>query len=73
VFDCGYTTVSLVVCGNIYDVVIPWCREVSYQEMGIGKPYPRQDRVSNKGDMGCHTKGQTDIQILGKPARLCTE
>ena len=25
----------------IYHVVIPWRREVTYQEMGIGRPYPR--------------------------------
>src|SRR5215213_7087712 len=39
---------------NVYDVVIPWRREVTYQEMGIGRAYPRQDRVNNKGDIGCH-------------------
>jgi len=58
---------------NVYDVVIPWRREVSLEDMGSGKPYPRQDRLNNKGDRGCHTKDQTNIKIPGKPARLCTE
>jgi hypothetical protein len=58
---------------NIYDVVIPWRREVTYQEMGIGRAYPRQDRVNNKGDIRCHPKGQSDIQIPSEPARLCSE
>src|SRR5215213_2183787 len=39
---------------NVYDVVIPWRREVTYSEMGIGRAYPRQDRVNNKGDRTCH-------------------
>jgi hypothetical protein len=59
---------------NVYDVVVPWRREITYQEeMGSGRPYPRQDRVNNKGDMACHPKGQSDIQIPGEPARLCSE
>jgi hypothetical protein len=58
---------------NVYDVVVPWRREVTYQEMGRGRPYPRQDKQNNKGDMGCHPKDQTDIQIPGQPVRLCTE
>jgi hypothetical protein len=58
---------------NIYDVVIPWRRVVTYQEMGIGRAYPRQDRVNNKGDIRCHPKGQSDIQIPSEPARLCSE
>src|SRR2546430_16373154 len=48
---------------NVYDVVIPWRREVTYEDMGVGRAYPRQDRVNNKGDIGCHPKGQTDVQI----------
>src|SRR6266480_3243976 len=32
---------------NVYHVVIPWRREVSYQEMGIGRKPTRQDRVNN--------------------------
>jgi hypothetical protein len=58
---------------NVYDVVVPWRGEVTYQEMGSGRPYPRQDRVNNKGDMACHPKGQTDIQIPCEPTRLCSE
>ena len=58
---------------NVYHVVIPWRREVTYQDMGIGRSYPRQDRVNNKCDRRCHPKGQTDIQIPCQPARLCTE
>ena len=58
---------------NVYDVVIPWRREVSFEEMGIGRPYPRQDRQNNKGDRAGHPKDQTDIQIPSEPARLCTE
>jgi hypothetical protein len=58
---------------NVYHVVIPWRREVTFEDMGIGKKYPRQDRVNNKGDRACHPKGQTDINPLLQPARLCTE
>jgi hypothetical protein len=58
---------------NVYDVVVPWRREVTYQDMGIDRKSPRQDRLNNKGDIGCHPKGQTDIKIPTKPARLCTE
>src|SRR5215216_1299122 len=54
---------------NVYDVVIPWRREVTYSEMGIGRAYPRQDRQNNKGDKGCHTKGQTEREIPQTPAR----
>jgi hypothetical protein len=58
---------------NVYHVVVPWRGEDTYQEMGIGRKYPRQDRLNNKGDRPCHPKGQTDIQIPCKPTRLCTE
>jgi hypothetical protein len=58
---------------NVYDVVIPWRGEVSYEDMGIGRKPARSDGVNNKYDRRCHPKGQTDIQIPGKPARLCTE
>ena len=58
---------------NVYHVVIPWRREVTYQEMGIGRPYPRQDKQNNKGDIRCHPKGQTNKHPLLQPARLCTE
>jgi hypothetical protein len=58
---------------NVYDIVIPWRQEAAYEHIGTGRAYPRQDKQNNKGDMGCHPKGQTDIQILSQPARLCTE
>jgi hypothetical protein len=65
---------------NVYDVVIPWRREVTYSEMGtcpptgkIGRAYPRQDKQNNKGDRVCHPKGQTEREIPQTPARLCTE
>jgi hypothetical protein len=58
---------------NVYDVVIPWRGEVTFEDNGSGRKYPWQDRLNNKGDKRCHPKGQTDIQIPGKPARLCTE
>ena len=58
---------------NVYDVVIPWRREVTYEEMGIGRTYPRQDKQNNKGDKACHPKGQTEKHPLLQPARLCTE
>ena len=58
---------------NVYSVVVPWRREVSFEEMGSGRPYLRQDRLNNKGDIRCHPKGQTDRKIPCKPARLCTE
>ena len=58
---------------NIYDVVVPWRREVSFEEMGIGKKYPRQDRLNNKGDRACHPKGHTDINPLLQPAQTFTK
>jgi hypothetical protein len=58
---------------NVYDVVIPWRREVSFEEMGGGRPYPRQDRLNNKGDRTCHPNIQTNKNLPTKPARLCTE
>jgi hypothetical protein len=58
---------------NVYDVVIPWRREVTYQDMGINRKFPRQDRVNNKGDMRCHPNTQTNKHPLLQPARLCTE
>jgi hypothetical protein len=53
---------------NVYDVVIPWRRE-----MGIGRAYPRQDRLNNKGDRPCHSNPHTKREIPCEPARLCTE
>ena len=58
---------------NVYDVVIPWRREVSFAEMGSGCPYPRQDRVNNKGDRPCHPNTHHEEKSLQAPARLCTE
>jgi hypothetical protein len=58
---------------NVYDVVIPWRREVNYEAMGIGKSYPRSDRVNNKGDRACHPNTHTEKNPLMQPARLCTE
>src|SRR3954451_25064739 len=58
---------------NVYDVVIPWRREVSYQEMGIGRAYPPQDRLNNKGDRRCHPHTNQEEKSLASPARLCTE
>jgi hypothetical protein len=65
---------------NVYDVVIPWRREVSFEDMGscrqsgkFGRSYPISDRLNNKGDRTCHPKDQTDIKTSCQPARLCTE
>ena len=58
---------------NVYDVVVPWRREVTYEEMGIGRKYPRQDKQNNKGDMRCHPNSKTNKHPLLQPARLCTE
>ena len=59
---------------NVYDVVIPWRREVSFEEMGIGsRSYTRPDKVNNKGDKRCHPNTSTERKLLMQPARLCTE
>ena len=58
---------------NVYDVVIPWRREVSFDEMGIGKKYPRQDRVNNKGDRACHPNTHQEEKSPCEPAQTCTE
>ena len=58
---------------NHYDVVIPWRGEVSFEDMGVGKKYPRKDRVNNKGDKTCHPKGQTDKNPLLQPAQTFTK
>src|SRR6266487_770520 len=52
---------------NVYDVVIPWRREVSFEDKGIGRSYPISDRLNNKGDRACHPKNQTDRQIRCLP------
>jgi hypothetical protein len=59
---------------NIYDVVIPWRREVSFEEMGIGsRSYTRPDKVNNKGDKRCHPNTTPRENSPAQPARLCTE
>ena len=58
---------------NIYDVVIPWHREVSYGAMGSGRSYPRSDRLNNKGDRACHPNTTPREKSPTQPARLCTE
>ena len=58
---------------NVYHVVIPWRGDVSFEEMGYGRPYPRKAKLNNKGDRMCHPKGQTEREIPQTPARLCTE
>src|SRR6266480_5401765 len=52
---------------NVYDIVVPWRREVSFEDMDTclptgksGRAYPISDRLNNKGDRTCHPKGQTD-------------
>jgi hypothetical protein len=58
---------------NVYHVVVPWRGEVTYQEMGSGRPYPRQDRLNNKGDTACHPHTNQEEKSPSKPARLCSE
>ena len=58
---------------NVYDVVIPWRREVSYQDMGIGRKSARQGRVNNKYDRGCHPNTHQEEKSPCQPARLYTK
>ena len=58
---------------NVYDVVIPWRREVSFAEMGSGRAYPRQDKQNDKGDTRCHPNTHQEEKSPCNPARLCTE
>ena len=58
---------------NVYDVVIPWRREVSFSEMGIVRKYTRPDKVNNKYDRGCHPNTRTERNPLLQSARLCSE
>jgi hypothetical protein len=58
---------------NVYDVVIPWRREVSFEDLGRGRAYPRQGRLTNKGDKRCHPNTQTNKNLPAQAARLCTE
>ena len=57
---------------NVYDVVIPWRREVSFSEMGIGKKYPRQDRLNDKGDKTCHPNTHQEEKSPLQPAQTFT-
>jgi hypothetical protein len=58
---------------NLYDVVVPWRREVTYQEMGIGRAYPPQTKLNDKGDRACHPNTHQEEKSPRSPARLCTE
>ena len=58
---------------NVYDVVIPWRREVSFEDVGSGRSYPRSDRLNNKGDRACHPNTHQEEKSPSQPARLCTE
>lgn len=58
---------------NVYHVVVPWRAEVSFEDMGITRTYPRQDIVNNKADMRRQPNTKTDKQIPCLPARLCSE
>src|SRR5215210_6925123 len=57
---------------NVYDVVIPWRREVNFEEMGIGRAYPRQDRLNNKGDKACHPNTHQKEKSPLQPAQTYT-
>jgi hypothetical protein len=58
---------------NVYDVVIPWRREVSYQDMGSGRKPVKSDSLNNKGDRACHPNTTPREKSPTQPARLCTE
>ena len=58
---------------NVYDVVVPWRGETPLGGVDNGRNYPRQDRVNNKGDRGCHPNTNTEREIPREPARLCSE
>ena len=64
---------------NVYHVVVPWRGEVTFEEMGtclptgkIGRAYPRQDRVNNKGDIGCHPTTNQEEKSPVSPAQTFT-
>jgi hypothetical protein len=57
---------------NVYHVVVPWRGEAAFQDMGKGRAYPRQDRVNNKGDIGCHPNTQTNKNPYCQPAQVFT-
>jgi hypothetical protein len=56
---------------NVYDVVVPWRQEVSFQD--TGRSYPGSDRLNNKGDRRCHPNTNREEKSPYQPARLCTE
>jgi hypothetical protein len=58
---------------NLYDVVIPWRREVTYEEMGIGRVNPRQARLNNKGDIRCHPNTHQEEKSPLRPAQTFTK
>ena len=58
---------------NVYDVVIPWRKEVAYEDMGIGRKNHWQGKVNNKGDKACHPNTHTERKPPLQPARLCSE
>jgi hypothetical protein len=58
---------------NTYDVVIPWRREVTYSEMGIGRAYPRQTKQNNKGDRPCHPNTNQEEKFPQTPAQTFTK
>jgi hypothetical protein len=58
---------------NLYDVVIPWRREVTFAQMGIGRPYPSRVKQNDKGDRSCHPNTHQEEKSPRHPARLCTE
>jgi hypothetical protein len=58
---------------NVYHVVIPWRREVSFREMGIGRAYPPQTRGNDKGDRACHPYPHQEEKSPCQPAQACTE
>jgi hypothetical protein len=57
---------------NVYDVVIPWRQEVNFEDMGIGRKYPRQDRVNDKGDRACHPNTHQEEKSPLQPAQTFT-
>jgi hypothetical protein len=57
---------------NVYHVVIPWRGEVSFEEMGSGRPYPRQAKLNNKGDRTCHPNTHQVEKSPLQPAQTFT-
>ena len=57
---------------NVYDVVIPWRRDVSFEDMGVGRKYSRQDRVNDKGDRVCHPNTHQEEKSPLQPAQTFT-